>query len=111
MREWVGRAGAGFLVHPVRPFALRHTPGFEAEPPFFERNEAPAADDQVIQDIHIQQLAGLDHGAGHGDIVRAWFSHPGRDGYGMTMIAEALRRMASRKTSATRTWAEFKLPW
>ena len=41
----------------------------KAKPPFFERDEAAAADDQVVQHFAIQELSSLNHGAGHGDVI------------------------------------------
>ena len=79
------------------------------KPLSFMRNEPLAADDQVVQHVDVEQAAGLDDLARHLDVLGLGDGSP--DGWlWTTTIAALLARMASRKTSPTRTAAALSEP-
>ena len=82
----------------------------EAEATFFERDPTGVADHEVVEDVHIEELARFDDGAGDGHVFGA--------GEGSllgwlwaTTMAAALTRTACLNNSPTRMSDVFKLPW
>ena len=50
---------------------LFHCSFLKAQAALFEGYEATTGEDEMVQDLDIEQLAGFDQGAGNGDIIRA----------------------------------------
>ena len=67
MTKSVFQSYAGFRSIPELHWT-RQSPA-EPQPAFFKRNEPVAADDQMVEHVNIQQLAGLHQGARHGHIL------------------------------------------
>ena len=81
----------------------------EAQFPLLERYPAMPCDNDVVEEHYVQILPGLDQSPRQGYITG--LAEGSKEGWLWTaMIAAALRWMAGRKTSATRTWALLRLP-
>ena len=80
------------------------------EAPFLEADEPLAADDHVVQQLDVQQLARLTssrvRAASSGLGVGSWLGW-----LWLTMMLGTASMTAGRKTSAFRTMAEETLPW
>ena len=81
------------------------------EAPFLEADEPLPADDHVVQQFDVQQLARLDQLAGEGRVLGARGRVAGLGWLWLTMMLGTASMTAGRKTSAFRTMAEDTLPW